>query len=65
MSSVARHHTEWLSLLKISGPDDHLIPLRRTDQALLRPIDIAQDRLHLLSFARPQRWTRQLEQRGC
>ncbi len=34
-----------------TGPDSHVIPLRRTDQALLQLIDGAQERLHIVSFA--------------
>lgn len=34
-----------------TGPDSHVIPLRRTDQALLQLIDGAQKRLHVVSFA--------------
>lgn len=34
-----------------TGPDSRLIPLRRTDQALLQLIDGAQERLHVVSFA--------------
>jgi len=34
-----------------TGPDSRLIPLRRTDQALLQLIDGAQETLHVVSFA--------------
>lgn len=34
-----------------TGPDSRLIPLRRTDQALLQLIDSAQETLHIVSFA--------------
>jgi len=34
-----------------TGPDSRVIPLRRTDQALLQLIDSAQERLHIVSFA--------------
>ena len=34
-----------------TGPDSRLIPLRRTDQALLQLIDGAQETLHIVSFA--------------
>jgi len=34
-----------------TGPDSRLIPLRRTDQALLQLIDGAQHDLHIVSFA--------------
>jgi phosphatidylserine/phosphatidylglycerophosphate/cardiolipin synthase-like enzyme len=34
-----------------TGPDSRLIPLRRTDQALLQLIDGAQATLHIVSFA--------------
>lgn len=34
-----------------TGPDSRVIPLRRTDQALLQLIDGAQERLHIVSFA--------------
>jgi phosphatidylserine/phosphatidylglycerophosphate/cardiolipin synthase-like enzyme len=34
-----------------TGPDSKVIPLRRTDQALLELINQAQKRLHLVSFA--------------
>lgn len=34
-----------------TGPDSRLIPLRRTDQALLELIDGAQETLHIVSFA--------------
>jgi len=34
-----------------TGPDSQLVPLRRTDQALLQLIDGAQERLHIVSFA--------------
>lgn len=34
-----------------TGPDSRLIPLRRTDQALLQLIDSAQLTLHIVSFA--------------
>jgi phosphatidylserine/phosphatidylglycerophosphate/cardiolipin synthase-like enzyme len=34
-----------------TGPDSDIIPLRRTDQALLQLIDSAQDHLHIVSFA--------------
>jgi phosphatidylserine/phosphatidylglycerophosphate/cardiolipin synthase-like enzyme len=34
-----------------TGPDSHMIPLRRTDQAILQLIDEAQETLHIVSFA--------------
>lgn len=34
-----------------SGPDTQVIPLRRTDQALLQLIDSADEELHIVSFA--------------
>jgi phosphatidylserine/phosphatidylglycerophosphate/cardiolipin synthase-like enzyme len=34
-----------------TGPDSRVIPLRRTDQALLQLIDSARERLHIVSFA--------------
>lgn len=34
-----------------TGPDSRVIPLRRTDQALLQLIDGAQEQLHIVSFA--------------
>ena len=34
-----------------TGPDSQLVPLRRTDQALLQLIDSAAQRLHIVSFA--------------
>ena len=34
-----------------TGPDSQVIPLRRTDQALLQLIKAAHDRLHIVSFA--------------
>lgn len=34
-----------------TGPDSHIIPLRRTDQALLQLIHEAQKSLHIVSFA--------------
>lgn len=34
-----------------TGPDSQLVPLRRTDQALLQLIDAAAQRLHIVSFA--------------
>ena len=35
----------------VAGPDSQVIPLRRTDQALLQLIDGAQETLHVVSFA--------------
>jgi phosphatidylserine/phosphatidylglycerophosphate/cardiolipin synthase-like enzyme len=34
-----------------TGPDSHIIPLRRTDQALLQLINEARETLHIVSFA--------------
>ncbi len=34
-----------------TGPDSHIIPLRRTDQTLLQLIHKAQESLHIVSFA--------------
>ena len=34
-----------------TGPDSHVVPLRRTDQVLLQLISSAKERLHVVSFA--------------
>jgi len=47
---AVERHQERLELVW-TGPDSRLIPLRRTDQALLQLIDGAQETLHIVSFA--------------
>ena len=50
--SVETHHRHHQRLeLVWTGPDSQVIPLRRTDQALLQLIDGAQRTLHVVSFA--------------
>jgi len=50
--SVEEHHRRHQRLeLVWTGPDSQVIPLRRTDQALLQLIDGAQKTLHVVSFA--------------
>lgn len=50
--SVEDHHRRHQRLeLVWTGPDSQVIPLRRTDQALLQLIDGAQKTLHVVSFA--------------
>ena len=46
-----RHHAEQTLSLVWTGPDSRIIPLRRTDQALLQLIQSAQKRLLIVSFA--------------
>lgn len=49
---VAAHHRHAQQLeLVWTGPDSRVIPLRRTDQALLQVIDEARSDLHIVSFA--------------
>ncbi|MDY7076593.1 MAG: DISARM system phospholipase D-like protein DrmC [Chloroflexota bacterium] len=49
---LEEHHREYQRLeLVWTGPDSHVIPLRRTDQALLQLINGAQGTLHIVSFA--------------
>ncbi len=49
---VEKYHREYQRLeLVWTGPDSHVIPLRRTDQALLQLVNTAQERLHIVSFA--------------
>jgi phosphatidylserine/phosphatidylglycerophosphate/cardiolipin synthase-like enzyme len=51
-ASVEEHHRRHQRLeLVWTGPDSQVIPLRRTDQALLQLIDGAQETLHVVSFA--------------
>lgn len=49
---VEEYHRGYQKLeLVWTGPDSQVIPLRRTDQALLQLINSAQKRLHVVSFA--------------
>jgi phosphatidylserine/phosphatidylglycerophosphate/cardiolipin synthase-like enzyme len=49
---VETHHRDYQQLeLVWTGPDSQIIPLRRTDQALLQLINEAQHTLHIVSFA--------------
>lgn len=52
-AAAAIHHERRLQRLELvwTGPDSHVIPLRRTDQALLQLIREAQQSLHIVSFA--------------
>jgi phosphatidylserine/phosphatidylglycerophosphate/cardiolipin synthase-like enzyme len=51
-AQVEEHHREYQRLeLVWTGPDSQIIPLRRTDQALLQLINSAQKSLHVVSFA--------------
>ena len=51
-AEVAGHYREAQQLeLVWTGPDSQVIPLRRTDQALLQLIEEAQQSLHVVSFA--------------
>jgi phosphatidylserine/phosphatidylglycerophosphate/cardiolipin synthase-like enzyme len=51
-ASVEDHHRRHQRLeLVWTGPDSEIIPLRRTDQALLQLIDGAKKTLHVVSFA--------------
>ncbi len=51
-AQVAHHYREAQQLeLVWTGPDSQVIPLRRTDQALLQLIDEAETSLHIVSFA--------------
>lgn len=51
-SQVEEHYREHQRLeLVWTGPDSRVIPLRRTDQALLQLINEAQETLHIVSFA--------------
>jgi phosphatidylserine/phosphatidylglycerophosphate/cardiolipin synthase-like enzyme len=51
-AQVANHYRETQQLeLVWTGPDSQVIPLRRTDQALLQLIDEASKSLHIVSFA--------------
>ena len=45
-----QHQAQRLELVW-TGPDSRVIPLRRTDQALLQVIDEARETLHVVSFA--------------
>lgn len=49
--AVAAERSQERLELVWTGPDSRLIPLRRTDQALLQLIDGAQETLHIVSFA--------------
>ncbi len=49
--AVAAERSQERLELVWTGPDSRLIPLRRTDQALLQLIDGAQATLHIVSFA--------------
>lgn len=50
--ATATHHRQNQQLeLVWTGPDSQIIPLRRTDQALLQLIHEAQTSLHIVSFA--------------
>ncbi len=46
-----QHRQQQASSLVWTGPDSHIIPLRRTDEALLQLIQSAQRRLLVVSFA--------------
>lgn len=51
-SQMAEHYRQTQQLeLVWTGPDSQVIPLRRTDQALLQLIQEAQATLHIVSFA--------------
>jgi phosphatidylserine/phosphatidylglycerophosphate/cardiolipin synthase-like enzyme len=51
-AQVEGHHRQHQRLeLVWTGPDSRIIPLRRTDQALLQLINHAQKTLHIVSFA--------------
>ncbi|MCC6602220.1 MAG: phospholipase [Anaerolineae bacterium] len=51
-SQVANHYRQMQQLeLVWTGPDSQVIPLRRTDQALLQLIREARESLHIVSFA--------------
>lgn len=51
-AQVESHHRTYQQLeLVWTGPDSEIIPLRRTDQALLQLINEAQRDLHVVSFA--------------
>jgi phosphatidylserine/phosphatidylglycerophosphate/cardiolipin synthase-like enzyme len=51
-AQVEEHYREHQRLeLVWTGPDSRVIPLRRTDQALLQLINEAQETLHIVSFA--------------
>lgn len=51
-AQVEGHYREHQRLeLVWTGPDSHVIPLRRTDQALLQLVNEAQKTLHVVSFA--------------
>ncbi len=51
-AQVEEYHRDYQKLeLVWTGPDSQVIPLRRTDQALLQLINSAQERLHVVSFA--------------
>ena len=51
-AQVEEHHRYHQRLeLVWTGPDSQIIPLRRTDQALLQLIHSAQKTLHIVSFA--------------
>ena len=50
-SSAELHHREQTVELLWTGPDVGVVPLRRTDQALLQLIDAARDSLLIVSFA--------------
>ncbi len=51
-AQVEEHHREYQRLeLVWTGPDSQIIPLRRTDQALLQLINSAQKSLYIVSFA--------------
>jgi phosphatidylserine/phosphatidylglycerophosphate/cardiolipin synthase-like enzyme len=51
-AQVEEHYRNYEQIeLVWTGPDSKIIPLRRTDQALLQLIDEAQQSLHIVSFA--------------
>ena len=51
-AQVEAHYRNYQQLeLVWTGPDSQIIPLRRTDQALLQLINEAQHNLHIVSFA--------------